>query len=188
MNLSLLLQTFPLILLSIFPCFKFTDAQCLTSPPSITHTPNFDNGDVEWSYVSPNVYAATLVYDVETIRLELGSPTVYIDITARYHNGSFPSPTLRFIRGNQYQVTLINNLGPESPNNPTNQTNAYKDPNTTNIHTHGLHIGGIDPGDDVFIRIDPGQSHTYIYNIICKHSGGLHWYHPHHHGSTVCCL
>merc|ERR1711994_320852 len=40
------------------------------------------------------------------------------------------------------------------------------------------------PGDNVFIEIEPGEQHTYYYNIPCQHSGGTFWWHPHHHGST----
>ncbi len=81
-------------------------------------------------------------------------------ITTRLFNDSFPSQTIRFERGNQYQITVINNLGPESPYNPT-EINVWKDPNTTNIHTHGAHISGVAPGDSVFIKVGPGENHTY---------------------------
>lgn len=57
-----------------------------------------------------------------------------------------------------YQVTVTNSL--EGPN-PGGDWNTMKDPNTTNIHTHGLHISGESPADDVlYVKITPGESHT----------------------------
>ena len=91
---------------------------------------------------------------------------------------------MKFYPGNTYQVRLINNLGPESSTNPTDR-NEYKDPNTTNLHTHGLHISGEAPGDFIFTIVSPQTQKTFIYNVPCNHFSGLFWYHPHHHGSTT---
>ncbi|CAM9533462.1 unnamed protein product [Sphacelaria rigidula] len=81
-----------------------------------------------------------------------------------------------------YNLTLTNAL--EFPN-PSGEWNTMKDPNTTNIHTHGLHLSGESPSDDVMMtQVNPGENHTYTYVIPCDHAGGTFWYHPHHHGST----
>ena len=163
---------------------------CLANPQAVTHQAT--GNDIEWTEISTNTFATTLVYDVSTKVWD----ALNAQITTRLHNDSLPSPTLRFERGKQYQITLINNLGPESPNNPTAQlyivstnrhqpcnkpntnSNVLKDPNTTNLHTHGLHIGGLYPGDNVHFSLEPGEQHTYMYNIPCDHSGGTFWYHP----------
>ena len=172
------------ILLCLF--LGINSGHCLNTVREVSHNPNYTNGDISWIEIDDNIYTTTLIYDVNTIRISQGTaPAAWAEITSRFHNGTFPSPTLRVKRGNQYQIKLINNLGGESPNNPTDEDmNVFKDPNTTNIHTHGLHISGESPGDSVFTKINPGESYTYIYNIICNHAGGLFWYHPHHHGST----
>eukprot|EP01083_Nonionella_stella_P192181 710663_1 len=39
-------------------------------------------------------------------------------------------------------------------------------------------------GDYVFIPVYPGGNDSYIYNIPCSHTGGIHWYHAHHHPSV----
>ena len=118
-------------------------------------------------------YYGTLTFDAQTFTSDgNGYPAGWV---SRVHNGTFPSPTLRMKRGETYYVTLINNLGPESPDNPTTD-NKHKDPNTTNLHTHGLHISSESPGDNVFSKILPGESYTYTYNIPCNHAGGLAWY------------
>jgi FtsP/CotA-like multicopper oxidase with cupredoxin domain len=36
----------------------------------------------------------------------------------------------------------------------------------------------------VFVRVDPLGSHQYSYDIPADHPAGMHWYHPHFHGST----
>eukprot|EP00957_Ditylum_brightwellii_P196164 14946506-Ditylum_brightwellii.AAC.1 len=62
-----------------------------------------------------------------------------------------------------YSLTLVNNLDEE-----------------TSIHTHGLHISGEDPGDNVINHVvNPGDSYTYTYQIPCDHASGTFWYHPH---------
>ena len=66
----------------------------------------------------------------------------------------------------------------------TNVHNAYRLPNTTNLHLHGGHISGMDPGDNVKVEIAPGQQHTYEYTFPKNHMPGTSWYHPHFHGST----
>jgi len=65
--------------------------------------------------------------------------------------------------------------------------NDYHDPNTTNFHTHGLHIGGsqkVSQDDDITIEVAPGACSDYEYHIPTDHMPGNHWYHAHWHGST----
>eukprot|EP01084_Bolivina_argentea_P269884 458798_1 len=152
---------------------------CLSSPQAITH--NANGNDIEWTEISSNTFSTRLIFDVST--QSWPDLAINAEITTRLFNNSLPSQTLRFKRGNKYQITVINNLGPESIHNPTAH-NVPKDPNTTNIHTHGLHLSGEIPSDNVFVTIGPGEEYTYYYHIPCDHSGGLFWWHPHHHGST----
>ena len=62
--------------------------------------------------------------------------------------------------------------------------NAMHQPNTTNIHTHGLHI---DPNvDSIYLAAQPGGGTLeYKYQLPAAHSPGLHWYHAHTHGSSA---
>jgi suppressor of ftsI len=63
--------------------------------------------------------------------------------------------------------------------------------NTTNLHVHGLQtvphifapIGTSDPTAEM-VAIRPGHDFLYHFPIPSDHPSGLHWYHPHHHGST----
>lgn len=59
-------------------------------------------------------------------------------------------------------------------------TNQLNQP--TNIHHHGLHIPPTGSGDNVFLEISPGESHTYEYQISENYPACTFWYHPHKHG------
>ncbi len=121
--------------------------------------------------------------------LEYGEATFTIDgetLTTRAYrqeNGcySIPGPTLNMAPGNKY-VLRFRNLLPNEPASPVH--NDFKDPNVTNVHTHGLHISGESPGDDVTRMFEGGFGGDYVYDIPTDHMGGTYWYHAHHHGST----
>jgi FtsP/CotA-like multicopper oxidase with cupredoxin domain len=64
-------------------------------------------------------------------------------------------PTLRIKAGSNFSVTLVNQLGPEAVVETMAMMNTIHSPNTTNMHTHGLHIN---PAvDTVFIKTLPGE-------------------------------
>lgn len=83
-------------------------------------------------------------------------------------NGTTPGPTLRVRPGDTISLTLENGLTEH-----------------TNLHTHGLHVSPNRGADDVFITINPGESHTYTYEIPTDHRSSMCWYHPHHHGMVA---
>ena len=137
--------------------------QCLSDPP-----------ELEWQYQNGS-YHASMTFEVATKTIN------GVTFTTRLNNGMLPSPTIRMSAGEQYYLTLQNNLGAEEQG----ELNTIRDYNWTNIHTHGLHISGEEPADSVFVVAEPGQSIEYYYDIPCDHAGGTVWYHPHHHGSTA---
>lgn len=63
--------------------------------------------------------------------------------------------------------------------------------NTTNLHTHGIQtmthlfepLGTSNPAAPL-IGIEPNSQFRYPLPVPDDHPSGLHWYHPHHHGST----
>jgi suppressor of ftsI len=63
--------------------------------------------------------------------------------------------------------------------------------NTTNMHVHGIQttphlfqpVGTSDPMAKM-IEVNPGEQYHYDFPIPKDHPSGLHWYHPHNHGST----
>ena len=94
---------------------------------------------------------------------------------------SIPGPTIVMEPGKKYVLRFENTL-PYQPK--VEEHNIFKDPNVTNVHTHGLHISGETPGDDVTRFFEGGFGGDYVYDIPANHMGGTYWYHAHHHGST----
>ena len=97
-------------------------------------------------------------------------------------NYSVPGPTITMEPGNKYILSLENTL-PYSPLDDGH--NIFKDPNVVNIHTHGLHISGESPGDDVGRSFEGQRGGDFVWDIPADHMGGTFWYHAHHHGSTL---
>ena len=144
-------------------------------PPLFSWKPGNEHG---------NEYeVGTLVMDEATLTLNNGET-----LTTRVYGQdgypdtySIPGPTLIMKPGSKYVVQFENRLIKEAV---SEEHNVYKDPNVTNVHTHGVHISGETPGDDV-TRVFAGQEGgDYVYDIPANHMGGTFWYHAHHHGST----
>lgn len=124
-----------------------------------------------------------------------------ISLRAYGYDGQTPSysgPTLVVKGGDQLRIKLVNNLPVNPPflafRDPTN----YMKPNTTNLHTHGLHVfpgiyadkKPLEYGDYV---VDPnyggvipqGDVRQYVYNLPSNHPAGPFYYHPQYHGSSA---
>ncbi|HWV22617.1 MAG TPA: multicopper oxidase family protein [Thermomicrobiales bacterium] len=86
---------------------------------------------------------------------------------SRVYDGIYPGPTLKAKPGDTIRVSLSNHLE-----------------ETTNLHTHGLHVSPGGNSDNVFVHIEPGETFDYEFNIPEDHTSGLYWYHPHVHGDT----
>src|SRR5262245_15825716 len=85
------------------------------------------------------------------------------------YNGSYVGPTLMVYPGDLLDLTIVNDL-------PAGQT--------TNLHTHGLHVSPLGNSDDILLEIEPGESNHFHIQIPADHPQGLYWYHPHHHGTV----
>jgi suppressor of ftsI len=85
-------------------------------------------------------------------------------VTALSYDGSFPGPTLVICAGDHLTVHFKNDLT-----------------EPTNLHTHGFHVSPEANHDNVYLKIDPGQSFTYEYDIPQDQPAGAYWYHPHLH-------
>ncbi len=145
----------------------------ITSPPEFVWTANID--DAGGTY-----YSGTLEYGEVT--LDVGDETL---TTRAYRqeggNYSIPGPTMNMQPGNKYVLRYKNLLPYEAPDP---DVNVLKDANISNLHTHGLHISGESPGDDVTRFFEGGFGGDFVYDIPADHMGGTFWYHAHHHGST----
>lgn len=140
------------------------------------------------------------VYD-----LSVGPAKVTIegkDYCLRSYNGKLTAPTLRVPASsakrqirldfeNKFQQADKQHVGA----GPGDSAHSSFDFNTTNLHTHGLHVSpGTAPGDssfqsdNVLMKIEPGApTVNYRFDIDEKrtHQPGTFWYHPHVHGSTA---
>lgn len=139
-------------------------------------------------------------------------------VNLRSYNGKLVGPTLRAKPGDTLEITLVNDLPPNptssdhvsdhvtakmsskisSPDcsyeleTTTNNINIPHNFNTTNFHTHGLHV---DPGgcSDNVLRVmnprkqdgDPAPEYAIKVKIPEDHPSGTFWYHSHVHGSTA---
>ena len=166
------------------------------------------------TFVEPlNIQSANGVLDV-TLVLSYLTTTLFNPatgknqtVTLRNMFGSIPAPTLRVRVGDLLRIKVFNNLPPNPPDpNPTKHLRYH---NSTNLHTHGLHVYPdiypepfTPPGqnqnlgtpplvygdfvvDDPEYGIQPGQTRQYEYRIRDDHPAGTYWYHPHLHGSSA---
>jgi FtsP/CotA-like multicopper oxidase with cupredoxin domain len=125
-------------------------------------------------------YSGTLEYG--EVALNIGGET--LNTRAYRQEGgaySIPGPTMNMQPGNKYVLRYKNLLPYEAPDP---NMNVLKDANISNLHTHGLHISGESPGDDVTRFFEGGYGGDFVYDIPADHMGGTFWYHAHHHGST----
>lgn len=146
----------------------------ISSPPVFQWTPYVDDSGAIY-------YGGTLEYGEVTFN-DVGGETL---TTRAYRqeggNYSIPGPTMNMVPGNKY-VLRYKNLLPYQAPDPDH--NVLKDANISNLHTHGLHISGESPGDDVTRFFEGGYGGDFVYDIPADHMGGTFWYHAHHHGST----
>ncbi|WP_310619961.1 multicopper oxidase domain-containing protein [Flexibacterium corallicola] len=125
------------------------------------------------------------------------------------YNEKSPGPTLTLEPGGTLDIELVNNLSPLH-DDCTDTPNAFHGLNTTNLHTHGLHVSpnkdktGRFDADNVFINVVPKDQlvpceqicgipveetfrrhrANYRFEIAQDHPSGTFWYHAHKHGST----
>lgn len=125
------------------------------------------------------------------------------------YNGLSPGQTIYADAGDVVDVHLINSL-PRLDDDCVDDFNSFHGLNTTNLHTHGLHVSpttdttGEYDADNVFLSVTPkGQfvpcedvcgssvqktfrdgDAQYRFEIGKDHPSGTFWYHAHKHGST----
>lgn len=125
------------------------------------------------------------------------------------YNGVTPGQTMYADPGETIDVHLINSL-PRLDDDCGDDFNNFHGLNTTNLHTHGLHVSpttdstGEFDADNVFLSVTPkdqfvpcedvcgssvekafrnGETH-YRFELKPDHPSGTFWYHAHKHGAT----
>jgi FtsP/CotA-like multicopper oxidase with cupredoxin domain len=142
------------------------------------------------------------------LKLGFNNATIGEDRTRlRTYNGSLVGPTLVARPGDTLRVLLENGLpcpkgqvctckpdpcagGKEAPAAHMHSSVLGGPPpatifNTTNLHTHGLHVSPKCNSDNVFVDVEPQCRFSFEFKIPESHPAGTFWYHPHVHGSTA---
>lgn len=168
-----------LLLLTLFLPIVVNASTC---PPNnvVTDPELFVWTDHPAAESEPAYSSGTLIMDEVTLTIN-GETLTTRAYAQEGHDLSVPGPTIVMEPGRKY-VLSFKNLLPYEP--LSTEHNVFKDPNVTNLHTHGLHISGDTPSDDVTRILEGGFGGDYVYDIPADHMGGTFWYHAHHHGST----
>lgn len=91
---------------------------------------------------------------------------------------AFPGVTLQLNPGDTLKLHIENDL--TNPNDPSASDFA------SNWHFHGGHVPSYGEADNVYRTINPGDSmDVEIPMPVKEQTGGLNWYHPHHHETTA---
>jgi len=92
-------------------------------------------------------------------------------------------PAIYVKPGDTLRVDLINDLDKDDPSCFVNPPAGLSLPagvgcfNTTNLHTHGLHVSPAGNSDNVLLNIAPQTKFPYEINIPADHPAGTFWYH-----------
>ena len=84
--------------------------------------------------------------------------------------GSIPGPTLKLNPGDKLKINFNNKL--QKQEGVEERNNFFRLPDTSNLHTHGLHTSPIRPGDDVTVVVEPGSNFNYTFQIPKDHTPG----------------
>ena len=100
------------------------------------------------------------------------------------YDGVVPGYTWEIQPGDMLRVHLRNRL-PKLPRQHEIRMDRPHEWTTTNLHTHGLHVSPSGNADNIFLVIPPGEDHHLEFPLPDDHTGGMFWYHPHHHGGVT---
>jgi FtsP/CotA-like multicopper oxidase with cupredoxin domain len=150
----------------------------LQNPPDIVSRNGVLTTDLVAQYTDPNT-------------LSIGGCPLHL----RTYGGKLVGPTLRAKPGDVLDIRLDNQLPIQSPDQIQAQFeqeshNAHlgmfpAEFNTTNLHTHGLHVSPSGNSDNVLLRIPSQTTFPYEIKVPGNHPAGTFWYHAHAHGSTA---
>lgn len=134
--------------------------------------------------VEPQTYRPTAATRVVLDVRQTVSNFNGIQLQHRSYNNLLVGPVIRVRPGTALHIRLDNRLPPETGGH-TGDENVPHGFNTTNLHTHGLHVSPKRGADDVSLEIKPGEHFDFTFDIPANHPAGTFWYHSHKHGSTA---
>ncbi len=147
-------------------------------------------GGIHQPLKNPEEIRATDGILQHNLTIEYGDNLIYnvkqgknVKVHLRSYNGRLFGKTLRIKPGELLKVLVDNQLPPDKPyNGDINIPHRF---NTTNLHTHGLHVSPAGNSDNVLLAIPPKKTFQNEIYIPADHTGGTFWYHAHVHGSTA---
>jgi FtsP/CotA-like multicopper oxidase with cupredoxin domain/peroxiredoxin len=148
-------------------------------------------GDPQW--VDPTTVRPPDNGSPITLRVDFATSTVGpVNVNHRSYNKAPVGPVIRVRQGQTLVVELDNGL-PAEPAAPVpapgsagpGHAEVPHGFNTTNLHTHGLHVSPRGNADNVFLELVPGENKTLVFPIRADHPAGTFWYHSHKHGSVA---
>ena len=77
-------------------------------------------------------------------------------LCVRTYEGTVPGPTLRLKAGDVLRIKLINDMPPNRDPEPIDHSLPHQF-NTTNFHSHGLHVSPSGISDNVMRMMEPGE-------------------------------
>ena len=218
--MKILLSVIVSLLLLIYPASNANALQSLSTIAD-TDTPTVQAGcekepiDINADYAqhpfeNPDSITSQSGLLETTIRVNYGDNQIAdCGVHLRSYNGKLVGPTLRVQPGDTIKIHLINELPPEEDSDEIGEINqgsvegcTYEEKtqanntphnfNTTNFHTHGLHVDPNACSDNVLRVMRPREndrdiSPEYLVQVEIPgdHPAGTFWYHAHLHGSTA---
>ncbi len=125
---------------------------------------------------------------------QINNPTdqKYDQLELRTYSGCLTSPLIEVLPGQTLHIALNNQLDPNDPTCGATPAPYLQLPtgvgcfNTTNMHTHGLHVSPSGISDNVLRDMPPSMApYPVRVAIPSDHPAGTFWYHAHMHGSTA---
>ena len=90
-------------------------------------------------------------------------------LCVRTYEGTVPGPTLRLKAGDVLRIKLINDMPPNRDPEPIDHSLPHQF-NTTNFHSHGLHVSPSGISDNVMRMMEPGESYDIEIAIPSDHT------------------
>jgi FtsP/CotA-like multicopper oxidase with cupredoxin domain len=165
----------------------------LGAPPSAPLTATVRPGcDLQGSYAR-NGSIVAVELDFVRAHFTINNPATGKDdpVELRSYGGCKSGPAIFVKPGDELRVDLKNKTSAQDPTCPINgsPTRPGVSPaecfDTTNLHTHGLHVSPAGNSDNVLLNIAPQTEFSYEINVPADHPAGTFWYHAHRHGSTA---
>ncbi len=130
---------------------------------------------------------------LERVAASINNPTdrTTDQLELRSYSGCLTSPLIEVLPGDTLHIALRNALSANDPTCGATPAPYLQLPsgvgcfNTTNLHTHGLHVSPSGISDNVLRTMGPAKTYPVRIAIPSDHPAGTFWYHAHMHGSTA---